>query len=280
MRVLSGRYRLIEPIGSGGMSVVRRARDEVLGRNVAVKLLRGASDNENTLRAEAQNIALLNHPNITAVHDYGVAGGEPYVVMELVDGASLADVLSAGPLPWREAVEVCSQVASALAAAHERGLVHRDVTATNVMLTATGAKVVDFGIATVIGMAGETEIIGTPAYLAPERRTGAVGGPEADVYALGILLFTALTGQLPWPLRAKRELLRPEAQPGALPTVPGLPGEVPALYERCVTPAASHNADIAAGKTVADVGTNLDGSGAGNRIPDNFRLNGRPCSKT
>jgi len=147
--LLAGRYRLVERLGAGGMSVVWRGFDEVLGRQVAVKVLPPSTSTDRSfrrrLRAEAQAAARLSHPNITNVYDYGEAttvDGEPvpYVVMELVDGESLAAVLArVRRLPWPTAVRICSEVAAALAAAHARGIVHRDVTPANVMLTASGA---------------------------------------------------------------------------------------------------------------------------------------------
>jgi serine/threonine-protein kinase len=233
-RLLSGRYRLIEPIGRGGMSVVWRAHDQVLGRRVAVKLLTAELRDEGRLRAEAQAAALLSHPNVTAVYDFGVADGEPFVVMELVEGRPLADRLTEGALPWRGAVEVCAHVAAALSAAHARGLVHRDVTAANIMLTDSGVKVVDFGIAAIVGARADDELVGTPAYLAPERIAGEVGGPAVDVFALGVLLFVALTGRLPWPARNRAELLRRRGEPALLPPIPGMPLAVAEIYEACI----------------------------------------------
>lgn len=161
-QLLGERYRLIEQLGTGGMSVVWRGYDEVLGRQVAVKVLasRLASDRafRHRIRSEAQAAARLCHPNITNVYDYGesqqVGLTVPYVVMELIDGAPLTARLSGvGVLPWREAVTIAAEVASALATAHARGVVHRDVTPGNVMLTATGVKVVDFGISALVGRA-------------------------------------------------------------------------------------------------------------------------------
>src|SRR4051794_41289620 len=148
--LLAGRYRLVERLGAGGMSVVWRGFDEVLGRQVAGKVLPPSTSadppSRRRLRAEAQAAARLSHPNITNVYEYGEAtpvdgGPVPYVVMELIDGESLAAVLArARRLPWQHAVRITADVAAALAAAHSRGIVHRDVTPANVMLTPTGAK--------------------------------------------------------------------------------------------------------------------------------------------
>src|SRR5690606_10694953 len=191
------------------MSEVWRATDEVLDRPVAVKVLAPGLGGDPALREaiwhEARAVARLNHPHVAAVHDYGevsLASGDPagYLVMELVEGSSLAEVLRRGPLPWPRAAALVSQVGSALAAAHRIGVVHRDIKPGNVMLTPTGAKVLDFGIAAVVGRTGEAErLVGTPGYVAPERfdRTAPVQ-PASDVYSLGMLLHEAVLGRPPW----------------------------------------------------------------------------------
>ncbi len=183
------------------MSVVWRGYDDVLGRPVAVKLLApqwaGDEDFRGRVRREARSVARLSHPNVANVYDYGeAADGTPFVVMELVDGQSLAHRLAAGPLAWRSAARVAAQVAAALAAAHAQGIVHRDVTPGNVMLSRSGVKVVDFGIAAVVGER-DGQVLGTPTYLAPEQRAGAPAQPATDVYALGLLLYHCATGQVP-----------------------------------------------------------------------------------
>ncbi|WP_229830702.1 serine/threonine-protein kinase [Actinoplanes ianthinogenes] len=247
--LLAGRYRLVERLGAGGMSVVWRGFDEVLGRQVAVKVLPPSTSADPSfrrrLRAEAQAAARLSHPHITNVYDYGEAttvDGEPvpYVVMELVDGESLAAVLTrVRTLPWNTAVRISADVAAALAAAHARGIVHRDVTPANVMLTSSGAKVVDFGISALIGE-NDTDpdgsLLGTPAYLAPERLEGGQVSPATDVYAVGLLIYRMLIGQLPWDVGTTTALLRAHqyTEPEPLPPVDGLPAEVDALIGRCL----------------------------------------------
>ncbi|MBX6724336.1 MAG: serine/threonine protein kinase, partial [Dactylosporangium sp.] len=247
-RLLGGRYRLEEELGQGGMSVVWRAHDEVLDRKVAVKLLTPKRAEHATLldriRAEARVAACMRHPHVVNVHDYGEAPcGEgpplPFVVMEIVEGTSLADALANGPLEWRVAVRACAEVASALAVAHARGIVHRDVTPRNVMLTATGAKLVDFGISATVGEAevGPSGLLlGTPAYLAPERLDGGSVQPATDVYALGLLLYKALTGRLPWQGTTTTQMLAAHryVEPAPLPPVPGLPPQVADLCRRCL----------------------------------------------
>ncbi|GAA2633862.1 serine/threonine protein kinase PknA [Dactylosporangium fulvum] len=217
-RLLAGRYRLIEPIDD--KRSVWRAHDEVLRRRVAVKLLAAQPNDETRLRAGAQAAGLLHHPNVSAVHDYGVDAGEPFVVAELVDGTPLAARLARGPLSWRGAVEICAYVAAALSAGHARGLTHGAVTPDSVVLTDTGVKVVDFGTA--------APLPARSPYLAPERRTG----PAADVYALGVVLFTALTGSIPQP--ARLGLLHDDPDPTPLPLIPRMPLEVAAIYQHCL----------------------------------------------
>ncbi|MEV6344569.1 protein kinase [Actinoplanes sp. NPDC051851] len=247
--LLAGRYRLVERLGAGGMSVVWRGFDEVLGRQVAVKVLPPSTSADPSfrrrLRAEAQAAARLSHPHITNVYDYGEAttvDGEPvpYVVMELVDGESLAAVLArVRTLPWENAVRISADVAAALAAAHARGIVHRDVTPANVMLTGSGAKVVDFGISALIGendIDPDGSLLGTPAYLAPERLEGGQVSPATDVYAVGLLIYRMLIGQLPWDVGTTTALLRAHqyTEPEPLPPVEGLPHAVDALIGRCL----------------------------------------------
>ncbi|MEV0808277.1 serine/threonine-protein kinase [Micromonospora sp. NPDC050200] len=247
-QLLGERYRLIEQLGAGGMSVVWRGYDEVLGRQVAVKMLasRLASDKafRHRIRIEAQAAARLCHPNITNVYDYGeseqVGLTVPYVVMELVDGAPLTTRLGRdGKLAWREAVTIAAEVTSALATAHARGVVHRDVTPGNVMLTPTGVKVVDFGISALVGESEkgpDGTLLGTPAYLAPERLDNGQVSPATDGYAVGLLLYRMLTGRLPWQASTTTEMLRAHMyrDPEPMPEVPGLPDEVAELTHRCL----------------------------------------------
>ena len=259
---VGGRYRLVEKLGTGGMSVVWRGYDEILGRDVAVKVLSAQlADDEafrERLRQEALAAAGLCHPHITGIFDYGESTyGEgdatvPYVVMELNDGESVAARLTRrGPLPWREAVTVAAEVASALATAHTRGVVHRDVTPANVMLTGSGAKVVDFGISALIGerdAAPDGSLLGTPAYLAPERLAGGHVSPATDVYALGLLLYRSLTGRLPWPAENTAEALRAHlyADPEPIPAQAGMPATVAELCLRCLAKAPADRPDATA----------------------------------
>ncbi|SBT46931.1 serine/threonine-protein kinase [Micromonospora auratinigra] len=247
-RLLARRYRLIDQIGAGGMSVIWRSRDEVLDRVVAVKVLAPslAADARfrDMVREEARSAAQLVHPHVTAVHDYGETVAPDgsitsFVVMELLAGEELEHRLTEGPLPWPQAVETGAQVAEALAAAHRLGIVHRDITPANVMMTRVGAKVLDFGIATRVGAPDEDEdggTFGTPAYVAPERLDGAPAQPATDVYSLGVLLFETLTGQVPYPADTWEQLSAALAE-GGTPTldgVPGLPAPVAQICLRCL----------------------------------------------
>ncbi|TWH66341.1 serine/threonine-protein kinase [Micromonospora olivasterospora] len=261
-RLLAGRYRLIEQIGAGGMSVIWRARDEVLDRVVALKVLAPslAADSRfrDMVREEARSAAQLVHPHVTSVHDYGETVAPDgsitsFVVMELLGGDELEYRLAEGPLPWPEAVETGAQVAEALAAAHQLGIVHRDITPSNIMMTPVGAKVLDFGIATHVGAPDEDGgTFGTPEYVAPERLDGAPAQPATDIYSLGVLLYEALTGRVPYPASTWEQLgaaLATGAPPPPL-DVPGLPAEVARTCLRCLArdpgdrPTAQHVATV------------------------------------
>ncbi|SCG14405.1 serine/threonine protein kinase [Micromonospora echinofusca] len=247
-RLLARRYRLLDQIGAGGMSVIWRAHDEVLDRVVALKVLAPslAADARfrDMVREEARAAAQLVHPHVTSVHDYGETVAPDgsitsFVVMELLAGEELELRLTEGPLPWAEAVEVGAQVADALAAAHRLGIVHRDITPANVMMTRAGVKVLDFGIATRIGAPDDDEdggTFGTPAYVAPERLDGAPAQPATDVYSLGVLLYEALTGRVPYPADTWEQLSEALAGDGPPPLadMPGLPPEVARTCLRCL----------------------------------------------
>jgi serine/threonine-protein kinase len=205
-RVLGGRYRLRSRLAAGGMGAVWAAEDLVLGREVAVKVLGEALASDRLaalrLRREARAAGRLVHPGIARVLDLGEDGGRPYLVMELLHGESLAARLArAGPLAPAEAVRVVAAAADALEAAHRAGIVHRDVKPSNVFVTGGGdAKLLDFGIATAAGDTAVTGgvLLGTAAYLAPERVLGHDATSAADVYALGVLLYELLAGRPPF----------------------------------------------------------------------------------
>ena len=206
--LLAGRYRLESQIAAGGVGEVWRAEDTVLTRAVAVKLLRAElaaqAETLTRFRAEARHAGALSHPAIARVYDYGdpVPPHPAFLVMELVDGPSLAAVLTAGPLGAAHTMDVVAQVASGLQAAHAAALVHRDIKPGNLLLAADGqVKITDFGIAHVAGSVPVTStgiVMGTPAYIAPERVSGASATPASDLYSLGVVAYECLAGAPPF----------------------------------------------------------------------------------
>ncbi|WP_170175239.1 serine/threonine-protein kinase [Georgenia muralis] len=207
-RVIAGRYQLDQRLGRGGMAEVWRGIDRVLGRRVAVKTvsLADATDPtlEERLRREAVATAALEHPDIVTVHDAGVDGDTAYIVMERLRGQDLAATLRSGPLPLGEALRVGSRVAGALAAAHEVGIVHRDVKPANILVDGEKVTVVDFGIAafeyqTAASLAAPGTTLGTAEYMAPEQaRAEATATRNTDMYAFGCLLTAMATGRPPF----------------------------------------------------------------------------------
>jgi hypothetical protein len=204
--VLGGRYALQDVIGTGGMATVWRAHDQVLGRQVAVKVLgqQHAADPGYLARfeREARHAAAVSHPRLVTVFDSGIDRGMPFLVMELVSGRTLRQVLGeAGPLPPGQAVAVAAAVCEGLEAAHAAGLVHRDIKPANIMLAGGEVKILDFGIARADASgAGTTTgtVMGTAAYLSPEQAAGDPAGPQSDLYSLGCVLFEMLTGSPPF----------------------------------------------------------------------------------
>uniref|UniRef100_A0AAU2VEM8 non-specific serine/threonine protein kinase n=1 Tax=Streptomyces sp. NBC_00003 TaxID=2903608 RepID=A0AAU2VEM8_9ACTN len=215
-QLLAGRYRVVEQLGRGGMGVVWRAHDEVLGREVAVKELRTFSDASAPelgdlrlrMQREARAAARVRHPSVVAIHDVTEHEGRPVIVMELVDGPSLDDVLGErGVLEPGEAAAIGAKVLEALAAAHQAGVLHRDVKPGNVLLDASGRVVLtDFGIAAMddpgdgsaTHLTRSGELVGSLDYLAPERAQGQEPGPASDVWALGATLYAAVEGAAPF----------------------------------------------------------------------------------
>jgi formylglycine-generating enzyme required for sulfatase activity len=245
-----GRYTLLELLGAGGMGVVYRARDERLERVVAVKVLTPGvlvgEDARKAFRKEALALAKLNHAHIAAVYDVGEQDGVDYLVMELVEGESLAaKILAArtggGAVSVKEATSILLQVAEALEEAHERGVIHRDLKPANVMVTPKGsAKVLDFGLAKLFAPTGmdatvsfaETKMAGTPLYMSPEQINGQVVDARTDLWSLGVLYYEALTGRTPFEGANTLAVLRaivetPVVAVGKLrPEVPSEAGEI------------------------------------------------------
>jgi serine/threonine-protein kinase len=206
--VIEGRYELEELVGSGGMSSVYRARDRLLERRVALKILHEyyTADEEyvERFRREARAAARLSHPNIVTVIDRGADEGRHYIVFEYIDGQTLKEYADdEGPLAVRRALELAIQIAHGLAFAHDNGLIHRDVKPQNVILNGDGQpKVTDFGIARSVDVEGVTKsgtVLGTSNYISPEQASGKTVDGKTDVYALGVVLFELLTGRVPFP---------------------------------------------------------------------------------
>jgi eukaryotic-like serine/threonine-protein kinase len=239
--LLSDRYVLDELIGAGGYCEVWRATDTVLTRPVAVKLLHaGYARHDEALarfKAEARHAGALSHVNIARVYDYGEpADGQSYLVMELVDGPSLADVLAGGPLSAGRAMDVVAQVAAGLQAAHTAGVIHRDIKPANILFAPGGAaRITDFGIAHAVGSSPVTStgmVMGTPGCIAPERVAGATAGPASDLYALGIVAYECLAGAPPFPGGALEVAIAHRDRP-----LPPLPASVPAAGPQATPPA-------------------------------------------
>lgn len=209
-RLIGGRYRLLERLGFGGMGTVWRAHDEVVGRDVAIKEPRVQDHLTAEERAtaylrmqrEARAAARIDHPSVVTVHDVVLQDERPWIVMELVRGPSLAELLDEGTLPPEEAARIGEAVAGALAAAHEAGVLHRDVKPANVLIGRYDRVVLtDFGVAQVEGEQKLTEtgtFIGSPEYIAPERVLGHRPGPESDLWSLGVVLYEAVEGASPF----------------------------------------------------------------------------------
>ena len=201
--LLGDRYRVGERLGRGGMADVRRARDERLGREVAVKLLPagGSTDEARRMEAEIRMLARLDHPGLVRVLDTGTQADRPWFAMDLVEGCTLSDLLADGPLAPEQVRRLGQGLAEALAAVHAGGVVHRDLKPSNVLLgdcRVDAVRLTDFGVARVVAEAPVTAtgiVLGTASYLAPEQVEGRLVGPAADVYTLGLLLVECLTGR-------------------------------------------------------------------------------------
>jgi Tol biopolymer transport system component len=249
---LLGPYEIVSLIGAGAMGEVYRARDTRLGRAVAIKVLPAALAADPVRRArfghEARAASALNHPHICTLYDVGSEGGLDYLVMEHLEGETLAARLTHGPVPTREALAFASQVADALASAHASGLVHRDLKPANVMLTAGGAKLLDFGIAKVdagaarpapdeTSLTADGQIVGTIAYMAPEQLRGGPADARSDIFSLGAVLYEMFAGRRAFPGESQSSVIAAilERDPPPISTLhPGTPPAVDDLVRRCL----------------------------------------------
>jgi serine/threonine protein kinase/tetratricopeptide (TPR) repeat protein len=248
-------YEIIDRLGAGGMGEVYRARDAQLGRDVAIKVLPDHLAADPDIRArfdrEARAIAALSHPNLLTIHEFTVAGDTPFAVMELLEGETLRRRIADGPLPWRTALQIVHEVAEGLAAAHAKGVIHRDLKPDNIFLTTTGiVKILDFGLAARLAVDASSPVdvtathtlpgivLGTIGYIAPEQLQGLPPDPRGDLFSLGCVLFETLTGCVPFRGETIQETIAATLR-DPLPQLPALvppaPPEVSRLVERCLS---------------------------------------------
>jgi eukaryotic-like serine/threonine-protein kinase len=249
-----GPYEIVAPLGAGGMGEVYRARDERLGREVAVKVLPADSSSDpdrlRRFQQEAKAAGALNHPNLVAVFDTGQHEGSPYVVFELLDGVTLRQRLGGGPLPARKAVDYAVQIAQGLAAAHEKGIVHRDLKPENLFVTRDGrVKILDFGLAKLrpaldpdaprkegdSTATGAGVVLGTIGYMSPEQVRGEPADPRSDVFALGSVLYEMLSGRRPFSGETAAEVMTAilKEDPPEL-AKPDVPAGLERVVRRCL----------------------------------------------
>ena len=235
-KVLAGRYELLERIGEGGMSVVYKAKDKLLNRFVAIKILKPEFINDHkfidSFRRESQAAASMSHPNIVNIYDVGKEGNIHYIVMELIEGRALSDsIREEGPMPYTKVIAISKQIAAALAFAHKNHIIHRDVKPHNIMMTPNGtAKITDFGIAKAVNAATIVDntdgIIGSVHYFSPEQARGGYVDEKSDIYSLGIVMYGMLTGNVPFDgdnpvnialMHINGEMTRPSQLVGGVP---------------------------------------------------------------
>lgn len=242
-RLLAGRYRMERLLGTGGMAAVWRAHDERLDRPVAVKELTGDGLGhpraQERFEREARTVARLAHPNIVAVYDFGTEDGDPYLVMELVDGRTVAELLADGPLPVADVLAIATQTCDGLAAAHAAGIVHRDVKPANLIVTPSGVvKIFDFGIARYLDEAAHPSLtassvaMGSATYMSPEQINSQAVDARTDLYALGCSLYEMLSGTPPFtggtPLSIAHQQVTQPPEP-LRDSRPEIPAELDAL---------------------------------------------------
>jgi tetratricopeptide (TPR) repeat protein len=283
-----GRYEIRSLLGEGGMGEVYRARDTRLGRSVAIKVLAkslsGDARYHERLEREARTLSQLQHPHICTLYDFGSAGNFLYLVMEHLEGETLAGRLRKGPLPWREVVRIGREIAEAIEAAHRKGIVHRDLKPGNVMLSPSGTKVFDFGLAKGVqaqaseqDMSGTTltqaltregTMIGTLPYMAPEQVEGKAPDPRTDIWALGCVLYEMATGERPFRGESRASLIASimgsEPKP-VLTRQPGAPLRLDKLVRRCLEKDPERRWQSARDLAI-EIGSLLEQSGSTPRI--------------
>jgi eukaryotic-like serine/threonine-protein kinase len=240
-RLLNNRYLLLEQLGKGGMAIVYRARDTMLERSVAVKVLRESYSRDpaflDRFRQEAKAAANLSHPNIVTVHDFGLDKGQLFIVMEYVPGTDLKTLIKQrGRFSPEEAVPLVIQACAGIGYAHRAGLVHCDVKSQNMLVTPDmRLKVADFGIARALSTIHPEEqsdvVWGSPQYFSPEQAAGAAPSPASDVYSLGIIMYEMMTGSLPFRANTAAELARLHLEAEPIPISEMLPNISPVLEQ-------------------------------------------------
>jgi serine/threonine-protein kinase len=254
-----GRYVLLGEVGHGGVSVVYQAFDTIRGLSAAIKMLdptlAGDQYAKERIRREAMITDRVRHPSVPRIYDYGDAPlGDgtvvPYVVMELLAGSMLSGRLVDGPLPWPEAVRVAATVADVLAVAHRRGVVHRDLSPANIMMSPGGTKIIDFGVAVTVDVPdpGKGPFVVPPKQQRPRNDFAGEGAPADDVYALGVLLYQMVTGRSPYPTADPNAPVSGAIRwvaPTPVLTVAGLPREVAEICRRCMAKRPGERPDAA-----------------------------------
>jgi eukaryotic-like serine/threonine-protein kinase len=255
-QLLSGRFRIVSFIAAGGMGEVYQAEDTRLDRTVALKFLpKQLAEDRSALerfRREAKAASALNHPNICTIYDFGEDAGRVFIAMEYLEGETLGNRIKRGPLDVRKAVEVALEVSSGLSAAHQKGIIHRDLKPSNIMLTTTGAKLLDFGLAkyersietsneTVTVLTSEAQVLGTLPYMSPEQLKGKDVDARGDIFAFGAVMYEMLTGTRAFERRSSSETIiavEREEPPPVREIVKEVPGKLEQIVQHCLRKAA------------------------------------------
>jgi serine/threonine protein kinase len=272
-RLLNGRYQLLERFGTGGMANIYRARDTLLDRYVAIKVLRDDksrnADFDLQFQLEARAAANLSHPNIVTVYDYGIDNGQPFIVMELVPGTDLKSLLrKRGRFTVEDGIPLMVQACAGLGYAHRAGLVHCDVKPHNMLVTPDNRlKVTDFGIARVLATISpneRTEVVwGSPQYYSPEQAAGHVPSPASDVYSLGVVIYEILTGTLPFTGSTAEDLARQHLEAAPIPPseyIPDIPKPLEEIILKVLSkePSARYRTADQLGRVLMKFGTQRD----------------------